>query len=91
MRRLAPAAAVLVASLALAGCGGPSASDPVTPAETAAPDTPAPAPEIEVRKDIGAYITTYMYKGTELICLVRGGYGSTTCNWELWNKMQESK
>lgn len=90
MRRLAPAAAVLFASLALAGCGGQSPSDQAPPAESTAPATPAPAAEIEVRKDDRAYISNYMYKGTELICLTKGNYGSTVCNWELWNKMQES-
>lgn len=88
MRRGIAAAALAGAVLVLTGCGtGGAPSDPAPASEP----SPAPVEELPVRDVDNAYIFTSMYKGTELICLSKGSYGSTTCNWELWNKMRETK
>lgn len=90
MIRGAAAAALAAGVLVLTGCGAGSS---VNPSESAPSSelTPAPARVLSVRDVDNAYIFKSSFEGTELICLSKGSYGSTTCNWELWNKMQESK
>jgi hypothetical protein len=88
------AAAVLAASvLALSGCGSEAnaPSEPAPASEPSPAPAPAPAAELRVRDVDNAYIFKSTFEGTELTCLSKGSYGSTTCNWELWNKMRESK
>jgi hypothetical protein len=74
---------LVVGTLTLSACGapfGPPVDQPSPPAQAT----------IEVRDAGNAYLTKPMVEGTELLCLSKGNYGSTTCNWELWNKKREA-
>jgi CBS-domain-containing membrane protein len=69
-----------IAALALTGCAGPAG------------ENPAPTPtNVEVQDAGYAYVSKPVVEGTELLCFTKGTYGSTSCNWELWNKQREAK
>lgn len=94
MKAVTPLAlsACAVAGLLLAGCGtlSPSGST-LTPAPTASAPAPEQPASMPVRGTSGASVSKSLVEGTELICLTTGSYGSTSCNWELWNKTREAK
>lgn len=83
MKRSAVGIALLIATV-LTGCANPLGA----PQEPASP--PAEEASIPLREDVTAYYTKDQVEGTELICRTQGNYGSTTCNWELWNKTREA-
>ncbi|QOD05994.1 hypothetical protein [Pseudarthrobacter sp. BIM B-2242] len=82
MKRNAVGIALLFVTV-LTGCAGPvgASQEPATP--------PAEEASIPLRDDVTAYITKERVEGTELLCRTQGNYGSTSCNWELWNKTRE--
>lgn len=84
MKRTAAGAALLMASVLLTGCAGQvgASQEQGTP--------PTEEASIPLREDVTAYITKERVEGTELLCRTQGNYGSTSCNWELWNKTREN-
>ncbi|MET4143916.1 hypothetical protein [Arthrobacter sp. UYCo732] len=78
------AGVLILSALALTGCAVPSG--------TVEEEAPAPdSVNIPVEEPHSAYLTKPIVEGTELLCLSRGNYGSTSCNWELWNKVRENR
>ena len=82
--RFAAAALALAAVVALTGCGGDGSG-------TSGDSVPSSALRSIPRRDpSGLFETRPVVDGTELICMRDDSYGSTTCNWELWNKLRDT-